>query len=113
QAALAEARIELPGGVVAGQGEVLAAAAVADSCHHDPAVGLEGEGVGPVLGSTEVGDGHTLVTEGRIERAGGQVSGDDEVVGPSGVGHPGGQDAAVGLHGGGVTPVVGPAEIDR
>src|SRR5207302_5019604 len=81
EAAVAEARVELAGGGVAGECEVAAAAAVADAGHDDVAVGLEGEGVGPVLGSAEVGDGHPVLTEGRIERAAGEIAGDGEVVG--------------------------------
>jgi hypothetical protein len=55
QAAVAEAQVERAVGLVAGQGEVAAAAGVGDTAHHDLAVGLQDEGVGPVERGLEVG----------------------------------------------------------
>ena len=82
QAALAEGRVEGAVGVVAGQGEVLAAADVAHAGHHDLPVGLERQRVGPVVGVAEVGEDHAVVAERRVEvlrrRVAGQ-SGDAEV----------------------------------
>src|SRR5581483_6504313 len=91
--------------------EVAAAAAIADAAHDDAAVGLEGDGVFPVVGAAEVGGDEAVVSERGVGTPVGGVAGDGEVVGAPGVADPGGQDSAVGLDGRGVGPVVGAAEV--